>query len=360
MRAWIAIASLLLCAGCATGARQATSREVQFRNGSAGVTLSATLTTPQNSGARPAIVLITGAGPQDRDETIAGQRPFAVLAEQLSARGFIVLRYDDRGVGASSGDFAAATLHDFASDAAAAFAFLRAQPRVDRRRVGLIGHSEGGLAAALAAQSHPDDVAFVVLLATPALNGEQSYYLQDAAEARGLGADEGAIARSHDRKAAMFRVLIEEPSPERAAPRLRAAMNAIELMPEERAAIEAAGVDINAEIEQQVRLLNTEAQRVFLRYEPAPTLRALDVPVLAVFGGTDVQVPAQANEELTAAALEHCPRSTVETLPDLNHLFQVSASGLPRDYASGATPMAPPVIDLVGDWILNRGALNCG
>jgi fermentation-respiration switch protein FrsA (DUF1100 family) len=125
------------------------------------------------------------------------------------------------------------------------------------------------------------------------------------------------------------------------------------------AAIAAAGVDINAEIDQQVRLLNTEAQRVFLRYEPTPTLRALDMPVLAMFGGTDVQVPAPANEALTAAALSRCSRSSVETLPGLNHLFQESASGLPRDYAAGPTSMGPAVTALVSDWILERGPLTC-
>lgn len=303
------------------------TRDLRIPTPTPGVELAATLTLPAGSGPFPAVVLITGAGPQDRDETVAGHKPFAVLADHLSRNGVAVLRYDDRGVGQSFGDFASATLHDFAIDARAALEVLRSHPGVDPARTGLLGHSEGGLVAPIVALAAPrGDVGFLVLMASPGVVGEQTYYLQDAAEARVAGVDEAAIERTRYRKQQMFAVLMAEPDHARAADRLREVMRGFELSAEERAEIAAQGVDLDRVIDQQIWLLNTDAQRVFLTYDPLPPLRRLTIPVFALYGERDLQVPPGPNLPPVQNAFEDqaCASTAVRVLPGLNHLFQTA------------------------------------
>ena len=151
--------------------------EVTFENRPAGINLAGTLTLPKSAGPFPAVILISGSGAQDRDEALAGHRPFLVLADYLTRQGVAVLRVDDRGVGGSTGDSLRATSSDFADDALAGVAYLKGRREIDTARIGLIGHSEGGLVAPLAA-TRSQDVAFIVLLAGPGLPGEQIIYLQ--------------------------------------------------------------------------------------------------------------------------------------------------------------------------------------
>ncbi len=299
------------------------------------------------------------AGPQDRDETVAGQRPFRVLSDALVARGIAVLRYDDRGVAASTGTFATATLFDFARDATAAAAYLAAQPGIDARRVGLIGHSEGGLVAPLAVKQAGAGIAFVVLVASPGLDGEATFLLQDAAEGRASGIDAAAIQRQAERKHALFAVLKADTDPATHGDTLRTTMRNLPMTDEERAQIAAAGVDLEQVIAQQVALLDNDATRVFLRYDPLPPLRALPVPALALFAGNDLQVPLDAQMPPVREALaarRGCAAGEVVVLPGLNHLFQASATGLPREYASLGTPFVADATTRIADWILSRPA----
>lgn len=354
-----------LSAGLAPGvhaaAPPATEREVRVPVPGADVVLAGTLASPQGTGPWPAVVLVTGSGPQDRDETVAGQRPFRVISEALVARGIAVLRYDDRGVAGSSGEFRSATLHDFAADAAAAAAFLRTQPGIDAARVGLVGHSEGGLVAPLAVRRAGGGIAFVVLLASPGRDGEATFLLQDAAEGRANGADPAAIGRQAQRKRAMFAVLKADTDPRTQGDRLRAALRALPMTVEEREQMRAAGVDIEQAIDQQVALLDNDATRVFLRYDPVPDLRALPVPALALFAGNDLQVPLDSQMPPVRDALRGraaCATGEVRVLPGLNHLFQASDTGLPRDYATLGSPFVPAATAAIADWILARPACD--
>lgn len=332
------------------------SEEVCFENPKAGIKLRGTLTLPSTPGPHPGVVLVSGSGPQDRDETVAGHKPFLVLADHLTRRGIAVLRYDDRGVGASSGEFETATVPDFASDARAAVEFLASRTQIDASKIGLAGHSEGGIVAPMVALDMPGQVSFLVLLAAPAHPGEEIFYLQDAAEARVKGVDEAAIERSRKRKEQIFAVLKEEADIAEAADKLRQVMRAMPLTAEEQSDIAASGANIDDMIEQQIRTLNTPATRLFLAYDPIPALSRVDVPVLAITGERDLQVPPDDNLPLieTALATGPCPSHVVHKLPGLNHLFQTSETGLPEDYAQIDETFAPTALELIADWILDQ------
>jgi len=163
--------------------------EVAFENVAATIRLGGTLTRPRGPGPHPAVVLISGSGPQDRDEAIMGHRPFLVLADHLTRQGIAVLRYDDRGVGKSSGSFGTATHDDFVTDALAAVAWLKTREAIDAKHIGLIGHSEGGIVAPLAAVKQPADIAFIVLLAGVGVPMEELLVRQGGDILRVMGGD---------------------------------------------------------------------------------------------------------------------------------------------------------------------------
>ena len=317
-----------------------------------GVTLAGTLTLPRGEGPFPAAVLVTGSGAQDRDETVFGHKPFLVLSDHLTRAGIAVLRYDDRGVGGSTGTFATATSEDFAADALAAVAFLKA--RADIGPVGIVGHSEGGLIGPMAA-ARSGDVAFVVMLAGPGMTGEEIVILQGELISRAQGAPEEAIRANAAMQEKLFRIVRTEPDTGAAAGRLRAAL-------EEAAASLPAGqreqMASPQAIEAQVRQVNSPWFRFFLTYDPRPTLERVRVPILALNGGKDLQVPAEADlREIRAAfARGGNPDATTRLLPGLNHLFQKASTGSPTEYATIEETMDTTALQAVSDWIRERFA----
>ncbi|HSW28529.1 MAG TPA: alpha/beta hydrolase [Longimicrobiales bacterium] len=308
--------------------------EVRITNAAPGVVLAGTLTLPQGAGPFPGVVLVTGSGPQDRDESLMGHKPFLVLADHLTRKGIAVLRYDDRGVGKSTGSFSTATSEDFAGDALAAVAFLGARPEVGP--VGIAGHSEGGLIGPLAAV-RSDDVAFVVMLAGPGLPGEQILYLQGNLIARAGGASEAQAAAVGEMQHALQETVATLPA------ETRREMED-ELTP--------------AAVEAQVRQVNSPWFRFFLTYDPRPTLEKVRVPVLALNGSLDLQVPAEANLREVGEALRRGGNGDVTTrlLPGLNHLFQTARTGGPSEYATITETMSPTALEAVSSWILERFA----
>lgn len=326
-------------------------QEVTYASPIAGITLAGTLTLPRTPGPHPAALLISGSGPQDRDETLLGHKPFLVLADHLTRRGIAVLRVDDRGVGASEGDFAAADSRDFASDAEAGVRFLAGRPEVDAGAVGLIGHSEGGLVAPMVA-AESDDVSWIVLLAGPGIPGDSILYLQGALIARASGAPEEAVRANAATQRKMFSVLEATPDDSVARGRLEALLaetletspGAAAMTPEQR----------RATAVQQARQVATPWFRFFLSHDPRPVLRRVDVPVLALNGQLDLQVPPRENLAAIAGALREGgnTRVTAHELPGLNHLFQTATTGAPQEYARIEETMSPAVLELVADWIL--------
>lgn len=306
-----------------------------------GVKLSGTLTTPPGAGPFPAAVLITGSGPQDRDESLLGHQPFLVLADALTRRGIAVLRYDDRGVGRSTGNHAAAVSADFAVDAAAAASFLRMRSEIDPRRIGLIGHSEGGLIAPMVAQLDPK-IAFLVLLAGPAVPGHALMNAQRRAISGVMGISPQVAARNEAVVARIDSLIAESKDVTVANAEVLKILTA--------AAVEA-GVDPKVVIAQSA-LLTTPWYRAFVAYDPVPALARLRIPVLALHGSNDLQVVPAQNVPAMRAALRRDHAAQVVELPGLNHLFQTSATGDPREYGRIEETFAPVALKTIADWVV--------
>ncbi len=336
------------------------AEEVSYPNPDGGHTLAGTFTRPGDGGPYPAVILISGSGPQDRDEALMGHRPFLVLADHLTRRGIAVLRFDDRGVAESTGDFAAATSRDFASDVLAGVAYLKTRDDVDAGAIGLAGHSEGGLIAPMAAVDS-DDVAFIVLMAGPGIAGERILYAQGALIARAQGATEEQIARNQEQQRRLFEIVKSEPEPEAAAERLEAVVRE-QLASLTDAERQTMGVTDEASLEAiisaQVAQINTPWFRYFLAYDPAPVIAQVEVPVLAINGENDLQVPFEENLREIEAALQRGgnPNFEIRALPGLNHLFQHSETGSPAEYATIEETWSVEAMELIADWVLRTVA----
>jgi pimeloyl-ACP methyl ester carboxylesterase len=322
--------------------------DVTYENAQDGVTLAGTLTLPEGDGPFPAAILITGSGAQDRDETIFEHRPFLVIADHLTRAGIAVLRVDDRGVGGSSAGSTSATTANFAGDVRAGLAFLRARPEIAPRRIGLIGHSEGGIIAPMvAADDH--DVAFIVLLAGTGLPGEQILYLQAELLSRASGATEDVIAANRRTQEKLFAILEDDDlAPEEARRRMTAVLEADENLPQ--------GEEGQGFVSSQLAMLETPWLRYFIMHDPAPVLERVRCPVLALNGTLDLQVPWRENLEAIGDALARGGNRdvTAKPLPGLNHLFQHAETGLVNEYGEIEETFSPEVLELMTAWILQR------
>jgi len=318
--------------------------EVSFKNQADTATLSGTLTIPAGTGPFPAALLISGSGPQNRDEFMVGHRPFLVLADALARKGIAVLRYDKRGLGKSSGDYATATTEDFAADARVALDYLKARKEVVPGKAGVIGHSEGGLIAPIL--SGKGGAAWIVLLAAPAQTGEKTMLAQSKAIAGAAGMPTAQLAQSleFDRKA--YELVREEKDPALLEKKLDAMI------------VEAGiGEGANAEaIGGQIHMLASPWFRYFLDYDPLPALKKVQCPVLALNGSKDLQVAASENLLLIRQALEEAGNKDVTTteIPNLNHLFQHAESGTPAEYGAIEETISPDVLQKITDWVLKH------
>jgi pimeloyl-ACP methyl ester carboxylesterase len=315
--------------------------EVFFEDTPAHVRLAGTLTIPAGDGPFPAVVLIAGSGANGRDETIFGHRIFKVLADHLTRRGIAVLRYDKRGVGGSGGDYAMATTADFALDADAAVGFLRTRKDVDPARLGLIGHSEGGLIAPTVALQRPD-VSFIVLMAGPGVDGAAILTEQHRLIAKAMGMDDAALAKASADQVRLINIVKAEPDPAAAKAKLKAAAD-------EMAARDGGQP---AALEAQAQQLGSPWFHSFFTYDPAPTLRRLRSPVLAMIGSKDLQVSPAQNLPALRAALADDPKAKVVEAPGLNHLFQPATTGSPSEYAGIETTIDPGALEVISDWVL--------
>jgi len=328
-------------------------KKVAYTNLKAEVKLVGTLTLPSGKGVFPAVLLITGSGPQDRNETIYNHRPFLVLADYLTRQGIAVLRVDDRGVGESTGDFSNATSKDFASDVLAGVEYFKTCKEIDPKKIGLVGHSEGGLIAPIVAVKSPD-VAFIVLMAGPGLIGEEILYLQGALISRAMGASEEDIINKRQFNEKIFSVLKEEENSEIAEKRLRQMfMEDWEKMSDEEK--ELIG-DSEVFLDAQLQSLLSPWLKFFLTYDPKPTLSKVKCPVLAINGEKDLQVSPKEN----LIAIEEVLKTggnqnyTIKELPGLNHLFQTAQTGVPSEYAKIEETISPVALEIISDWILEQ------
>jgi len=317
--------------------------EVTFPNTKANVTLAGTLTTPRTAGPFPTVLLVAGSGPHDRDESLAGHKPFLVLADALTRNGYAVLRYDKRGIPNSTGDYSTATTEDFASDAEAAIAYLKTRHDLNMKKFGVIGHSEGGLIAPMLAVRNPQQISWLVLLATPALKGEDTLLLQSKliAQAGGLTDEQINASLAFDRKA--YSLVREEHDP--AA--LRKKLNDF---------VKSTGVGGSLPppaLESQIKMISSPWFRFFLDYDPVPALKKLTCPVLVLDGEKDLQVPSAENLPLIQSALEAAGNKDFEVaeLPGLNHLFQASETGSPSEYGVIQETFDPDALTKILTWL---------
>ncbi len=326
------------------------SEEVAFINSGADITLSGTLTFPKTKGLFPAAILISGSGPQDRDETVMGHKPFLVLSDYLTRSGIAVLRYDDRGTGKSQGEFSTATTQDFATDAEAAMAFLKTRKEIDPDRIGFIGHSEGGLIAPMLAVKHPE-TAFIVLMAGPGVTGEQILMLQSELIARAQKVDPGIIAIDRKIQSGLFELMKKQQAGAKSGSEIRQYLRKAlaGLTQEQRESLSLSEEALMA----QVKRLNSPWFRFFLTYDPAPTLMRVECPVLAIIGDKDLQVPADQNLPAIEKALKSGGNRQflVRKLRGLNHLFQRAETGAPTEYAKIEQTISPVALSTIGNWI---------
>jgi pimeloyl-ACP methyl ester carboxylesterase len=325
--------------------------EVGYENTEAGIRLAGTLTFPKAGGPFPAVILISGSGAQDRNETVVGHRPFLVLADFLTRKGIAVLRLDDRGVGGSTGNTLEATSEDFAGDVLVGVKFLKTRKEIDPNKIGLIGHSEGGIIAPIAAVKSPD-VAFIVLLAGTGLTGEEILYLQSDLILKSIGASEKVQAMERSSSEQIFDVIKHEQDRAVAETKIRKIMTDSlgKLSDQEKEALGAS----EAAIEVQLKMILSPWFRFFLEYDPKPTLMKVKCPVLAMCGQLDLQVPPKENlsameEALKAGGNSNC---TIKEFPGLNHLFQKSQTGAISEYAKIEETMAPAALETISQWIL--------
>ncbi|MCB1023047.1 MAG: alpha/beta fold hydrolase [Acidobacteria bacterium] len=314
------------------------SEDVKFTNPKGNITLAGTLTLPKKEGVFPVVVLISGSGAQNRNEEVFGHKPFLVLADHLTRNGIGVLRYDDRGVGESGGDFGAATSNDFANDVESAVSFLKGRKEVDKNKIGLIGHSEGGIIAQMVA-ANSSDVSYIVLLAGTGVSGDAILLRQKELIERGSGVPEAAIKRGQDIMKGAYQIIESSDDTAGVKEELTEYFKGKQLPEKDASAI--AGQ------------LSSPWMQFFIRYDPAPLLAKVKVPVLALIGEKDLQVPPDINLTAIKAALEKGGNKhvTVKELPKLNHLFQESETGLPSEYGKIEQTISPVVLDEITSWI---------
>lgn len=275
------------------------SEEVWIDNTEAGIALSGTLSRPFKGSNFPAVVLVSGSGPQNRDEEIFEHKPFLILSDYLTRHGIAVLRYDDRGTAKSGGIYNTAGMNDFASDALAAVQYLKTRKEINPEQIGIAGHSEGGCIAILLAAKHKEEIAFIVSLAGVAIRGDSLMKAQRYLIGKAYGMSDADIRK-------------------------------------------------NEEMLSKMPVTSPELLSI-LQWDPAPLLPQIQCPVLAVNGEKDLQVPSGMNLEAVKAGVK---QATVKEYPGLNHLFQHAVTGLPAEYGQIEETMAPEVLQDITAWIL--------
>lgn len=330
------------------------AEEVTFENTIDQVTLAGTLTLPQDSGRHPVVVLISGSGPQDRDETLMGHKPFLVLADYLSRRGIAVLRYDDRGTAASTGKFGPATTEDFARDASAAVAFLKKHDRINPTKIGLVGHSEGGLIAPMVVGLR-DDIALVVLMAATGVDGLEISLSQTEAMLQAAGTDPAEAEMGMAVNRAVLGAVVKSSSASEIPGNVKTAVDAmIQTIPESDRA--EAGKNIHAGVQNQMRRLKSNWMRFFISYDPRPALSKIQCPVLAITGSKDIQVLPELNVPEIKKALTLGGNQDFEMveIEGLNHLFQKCETGAMSEYITIQETFNPAALEKIGDWIVDH------
>jgi hypothetical protein len=328
-----------------------TVEEVTFTNTADQVTLAGTLTLPNAKGKFPVVILITGSGQQDRDETIFEHKPFAVIADDLTKKGFAVLRYDDRGIGKSTGSFQNCTSADFANDVRAAIAYLKTRQDINPKKMGLLGHSEGGMIAPMVA-ADSKDIKFIVLMAGPGTPIDELLIEQSIRYSELAGADQESTAANAKMQKDIYSFIKNYKSDHlesdlTAYIQKEMAQFPADMKPQTEE-------ELNQAVSAQVKTVTGNWFLYFLRYNPAENLSKLKCGVLALNGALDFQVPAKTNLKAIENALikGNNKNFKIVELPGLNHLFQDATTGSFEEYSKIEQTISPKALSTISDWVL--------
>lgn len=314
--------------------------DVAFFNAYDAVKLAGTITMPRQGGKLPAVVLVTGSGPQDRDETMMEHKPFKVIADYLTKQGIVVLRYDERGVGASTGNYPKSTIGDFSRDAIAAIGFLQKQRGVDPTRVGIIGHSEGALIAELIAGESSADLGFIGLLGAPAIPIDSLMLLQAYEIGKLMGMPEAHLREAKEVNRRNFATIKGDLDDEQIYRQILD--NLSSMLP-----------DLSASQKDEIKMMVLPAYRYFMRIDPIPFIKRIDIPVFAAFGTKDVQVPFAPNLESLRHNLPNNVKNFLKAYDGLNHLFQKAQTGAVSEYIFIEETFNEEVLSDLAGWINN-------
>ena len=319
--------------------------DVVFENKTDSVKLAGTLTIPKNAKDFPTVILISGSGPQNRNSEILGHKPFLVMADYLTKNGIAVMRVDDRGTAESEGDYNQTGLQGFVRDTESALVYLKTRNDINTSKIGLLGHSLGGVIAPIVA-SESNDVAFIIMLAGPGIRGDKLMLLQKAMVERQMGIPETAIDTGQKNIGGAYEIILDSTTQnDSLTPKLityfKTAFGG--MLPE-----------------NQVNALSSQLTFPwlvdFIRFDPSISLSKTSCPVLALNGSNDLQVPAAKNLKAIDSILKANGNKNVTTrnLEGLNHLFQESETGMPQEYALIDQTFSTLVLELMAEWIKNN------
>lgn len=326
------------------------SEDVKFENKIDSLTLAGTLTLPETGNNFPAVVMITGSGGQNRNEEIFGHKPFLVIADYLTRNGISVLRFDDRGIAQSSGNYSPATTEDFVKDVLAAVEYLKTRKEIDHSKIGLIGHSEGGMIAPMAAV-RSSDIDFIVLMAGTGISGDSILILQTELIQKVAGMSDTEIQKSLKEQREIYSMILDSKDDVTLEKQLRDKFNSdySAMTEEEKSKLGDPEVYLN----MQLKTITSPWFKYFLKYNPLLTLEKVKCPVLAINGQNDLQVPPKQNLTAIESALKKGGNKNFETkmLPGLNHLFQTSSTGAVSEYGTIEETVSPIALETMLDWI---------
>lgn len=323
--------------------------EINFENKKEGFKLSGTLTMPTKDGKYPAVILISGSGPQNRDEEILEHKPFLIIADYLTRNGIAVLRYDDRGVGESKGVFKNATTFDFAQDAESALEYLKTRKEINKKQIGLIGHSEGGIIAPMVAARNKS-VAFIVMLAGTALPGDQILLLQQKLIASANAEDQKLIESTEKVNKKIYELLKQSNNDDELKKEINKVL--VEFFNDSTQRIPN-GISKNQFIAMQVNQISNNWMKYFIKHDPAENLAKVKCPTLAMNGKKDLQVPSTENLNAIKEIFKNSgnTRLTCIEYENLNHLFQECKTGSPSEYGEIEQTFSPVVLHDMLKWI---------
>jgi uncharacterized protein len=342
--------------------------EVMFENKKDKISLAGTLTMPKKSGLFPVVILISGSGPHNRNEEMYGHKPFLVIADNLAKNGIGSLRFDDRGVGQSGGDYKTASTEDFKEDVESAINYLQTRPTVDKNAIGLIGHNEGAIIAQLTAASRTKEIKFIVLLNGAGIPCDKLQLMGNELLGKASGLDDKTLKKNFNLNRGAYDIVMKNNAPEKLRSKLTAYMTQsladtskkvltladgkVDSVAVKRA--KADSIQLAHYVDNQVNELASPWMQHFLKYDPAKTLEKIKCKVLVYNGEKDLQVPGKQNIEAIVAALQKGGNTAYDTklYPSTNHLLQNCKTGSPAEYEKIEQTISPQMLTEMTKWLV--------